>query len=64
MTLPLDRFCNAVEWWSIQRVKDYDDFMRKLNAPPANTRGRKAEPSQEELDENAAALAAFGGMTA
>ena len=34
-TWPIDRFCNYIMWWALQRVKDADDFRRKINAPAA-----------------------------
>lgn len=33
--LPLDRFCNKVQWWVTQRVKDVDHFLAELERPVA-----------------------------
>ena len=56
LSLPVDRFCNYVETWAWARVKDVDEFKRKLNAPPA---GSASKVSAEEAERQ---MADFGAL--
>ena len=43
LTLPIDRFCNVIMWWAMQRVKDVDEFKRKMYEPlPGQARSEEA----------------------
>lgn len=64
LSLPVDRFCNAVQWWCIQRVKDEDRFLHDLERPMPGVPGG-AEVTEEELkrdEENFMAFAAAMGI--
>ena len=51
-----DRFCNAIQSWICERVKDPEAFIRELERP-LDGGGRK--PSQAELDDEGASFVAF-----
>jgi hypothetical protein len=57
--LSIDRFCNFIEWWALQRVRDADEFLRKLNAPAPGKKPTR-EQLAEEADQFASFAAAFG----
>lgn len=56
--LPLDRFCNAIVVWALDRVKDKADWLDTLNRPPGGT---KATVTDEALEEDQRAFMAFAG---
>ena len=49
--LPLDRFCNAVQWWVTQRVKDPERFVAELERPL----GRREAVTDHDLERDAGA---------
>lgn len=57
--LPLDRFCNAIYWWAVQRVEDRDKFDFQLE----QSVGGRVTPAtvDRELDDFASFMGAFGG---
>lgn len=55
-SLPLDRFCNAIQWWCLQRVKDPERFLRDLEAPLS---GSARTVTQDDLEADGAAFMAF-----
>jgi hypothetical protein len=59
LALPLDRFCNAVQWWVTQRVKDVDYFERELVRPIG---GMVTEQDLEADAESFLAFAAAVGV--
>lgn len=58
LTLPLDRFCNAVQWWVTQRVKDVERFLADLERPlPGTPVG--SEVTEQDLERDAESFMAF-----
>lgn len=58
LTLPFDRFCNAIYWWAVQRVKDKDHFDYELAKPiPGLLVGTEVTP--EDLDQDAESFMSF-----
>jgi len=56
MHLPLDRFCNAIYAWAIQRVEDKERFDFELTRPvPGKVRDTDVE---QELDDFASFMGA------
>ena len=54
LSLPIDRFLNAVQWWVLQRVKDPERFKAELERPVAG------QPvTKEELDADGTSFMAF-----
>jgi hypothetical protein len=59
LTLPIDRFCNAISWWALQRVKDSEKFLFDLNKPFP---GQVTESDVEQEMADFAAFAAAVGV--
>lgn len=57
LDLPVDRFCNAIYWWVIQRVKDPEHFEAELNAPLGTPAYQVV--SEAELEADGRAFMAF-----
>ena len=55
--LEFDRFLNAIYWWSIQRVKDQESFIRDLDLTPVG-----AVVTEEDLQADADGFMAFAAM--
>jgi len=55
--LEFDRFLNAIYWWSIQRVKDQEGFIRDLDRVPVG-----AVVTAEDLQADADGFMAFAAM--
>ena len=56
LKLPIDRFCNVVFHWAIERVPDRSQFIYQLTK---RTSGKK--PSEKQFQEDANAFMAFAG---
>jgi len=56
LELTPDRFCNAVQSWICERVKDPEGFVRELERPLG---GNARTPSQAEMDDEGASFVAF-----
>ena len=57
LSLPFDRFLNAIYWWTVQRVKDPDRFVIELEDPLDGSRRR--EVTEADLAEDGASFLAF-----
>lgn len=55
ITLPFDRFLNAIQWWAMQRVKDLERFLADLERPA----GGGVVVTDRELEQDAASFMAF-----
>ena len=59
LELRLDRFCNAIYWWTVQRVEDREQFDYQLHQPVP---GRVTqEDVDRELDDFSSLVGKFGG---
>tara|TARA_R110000764_G_scaffold114714_3_gene201808 strand:+ start:4771 stop:5088 length:318 start_codon:yes stop_codon:yes gene_type:complete len=56
LALPIDRFCNVVYHWAMERVKDKPQFIYQLTK---RVSGQK--PSKKQVNEDADAFMAFAG---
>lgn len=56
LKLPIDRFCNVIYHWAMERVKDRDQFLYQLTKRMS---GKK--PTQRQVEEDANAFVAFAG---
>lgn len=59
ITLPIDRFCNLIEWWVTQRVRDVDRFLDDLYRPLPG-QPVTAEDIDRDAENFMAFAAAFG----
>ena len=59
LALPLDRFCNTIEWWVSQRVKDPERFVAELERPLPGDVTAGAAVTERELEADADAFMAF-----
>jgi hypothetical protein len=59
LELSPDRFCNAVQSWIMERVKDPEAFVRELERPLG---GSARTPSQAEMNDEGAGFMAFASM--
>ena len=55
--LSIDRFCNVVQWWVIQRVKEPERFVAELERPLGGTEA--STPTERELEADAQNFMAF-----
>jgi hypothetical protein len=56
LTLPIDRFYNAVQSWAVERVKDPERWLAELTRPLV---GGVRHPSPEEVEREGADFLAF-----
>lgn len=59
LSLPFDRFCNAIQWWAMQRVKDPANWLADLERPPRNLASGRRSVTDDDLDQDARAFLAF-----
>lgn len=60
LILPLDRFCDAIYWWCVQRVEDRAKFDYELTKPaPGDTSELAIQAEQDSF----AAFMAMGSMS-
>ncbi len=59
LSLPIDRFCNMIYAWAVERVKDREEFDQMLTAPLPGSKVKKPDPTSAELQDEGASFMAL-----